>query len=93
MAGFDHSPVVPEEIRDPAIERYNARLGLVLFFLYLAGYAAYMLVNTFWPKLMDEVPFWGLNLAVSSGMLLILGAMVLALVYAVLCRTPKRGRS
>jgi uncharacterized membrane protein (DUF485 family) len=88
MAGFNHSNT-HDEVRDAVVERYNARLGLVLFFIYLAAYAAYMLVNTFWPKLMDEVPFGGVNLAVSSGMVLIVGAIVLALLYAVMCRTPK----
>ena len=93
MAGLDHSHLPPPEARDPAVERYNARLGLVLFAVYLAGYGAYVLVNTFRPALMDEVPFLGINLAVSTGLGLILGAMVLAVVYAVLCRTPQGGRA
>jgi hypothetical protein len=42
---------------------------------------------------MDEVPLAGINLAVWSGLGLIVGALVLALVYAVLCRLPQGGRA
>ena len=91
MAGLDHSTLPPPEARDPAVERYNARVGLVLFAVYLAAYTAYVLINTFRPAVMDQVPFLGINLAVSSGLGLIVGALVLALLYAVLCRTPKGG--
>ena len=90
MAGFDHPPP-PDTTpgRNPiatAADRSNARLGLVLFAAYLAGYAAYVLVNAFWPAAMDTVVAGGLNLAVLSGMALIVGAIGLALVYAALCR-------
>jgi uncharacterized membrane protein (DUF485 family) len=91
VAGFDHSHLPPAEVRDPAAERYNARLGLVLFAVYLAAYGAYVAINAFWPGLMDSVPFLGINLAVSSGLALIVGALVLAVLYAVLCRRPKGG--
>jgi hypothetical protein len=93
MAGLDHSHLPPDEVRDPVVERYNARLGLVLFAVYLAAYGAYVAINTFRPTLMDEVPFLGINLAVATGMGLIVGALVLALIYAALCRTPKGGRA
>jgi len=93
MAGFDHSPPPPAEARDLPVERYNARLGLVLFAVYLAGYGAYVAINAFRPALMDKVPFLGINLAVSSGFLLIVGALVLALLYAWLCRKPGGNRA
>ena len=89
MAGFHHSQLPPSEIRDAAVERSNARLGLFLFGIYLAGYGAYVLINAFRPAIMDEVVFRGVNLAVMSGMALIIGALVLALIYAVRCRLPK----
>jgi uncharacterized membrane protein (DUF485 family) len=93
MAGFNHSHTPSEEVRDPEVERYNARLGLVLFIVYLVAYGAYVLVNAFWPKVMDMVPFAGVNLAVSSGLFLIIGALVLAVVYAWLCRKPRGGQA
>jgi uncharacterized membrane protein (DUF485 family) len=93
MAGLDNSHLPPPEARDPVAERYNARLGLVLFALYLAVYAAYVLVNAFRPAVMDQVPLAGVNLAVWSGLGLIVGAVVLALLYAALCRRPQGGRA
>ena len=50
-----HSHLPPAEARDPAVERYNARLGLVLFTVYLLAYGAYVLVNAFRPAVMDEL--------------------------------------
>lgn len=88
MASIDHSHLPPPEVRDPAAERYNARLGLVLFTIYLIAYGAYVLINAFRPAVMDELVGAGVNLAVASGMGLIVGALVLALVYAALCRRP-----
>ena len=88
MASIDHSHLPPPEVRDPAAERYIARLGLVLFAIYLTGYGAYVLINAFRPAVMDELVGAGVNLAVASGMGLIVGALVLALVYAALCRRP-----
>ena len=88
MAGLHPSPPPPPEARDPAAERYIARLGLVLFAVYLIAYGAYVFINAFRPTVMDELVGSGVNLAVASGMGLIVGALVLALVYAVLCRRP-----
>jgi uncharacterized membrane protein (DUF485 family) len=90
MPAFDQCPA-PQEPRDEDVERHNARLGLALFALYLAAYGAYVLVNAFWPALMDAVLFAGLNLAVASGLGLIAGALALALVYAWLARSPAGG--
>ena len=67
-----------------------ARLGLILFAVYLAAYAAYMLVNAFAPKWMDAV-VGGVNVAVVSGLGLIGGAVLLALIYAFACRVPASG--
>ena len=93
MSNLHHSHLPPPEARDPAAERHNARLGLVLFALYLAAYAAYVLVNAFRPTVMDDLVGAGVNLAVASGMGLIVGALVLALVYAAFARRPQGGRA
>ena len=93
MAGFDHSRPAIEEPRDPEAERYNARLGLALFAVYLTIYSAFVLVNAFGASLMTAVPFAGLNLAVLWGLGLIVAALALAAVYAGLCRSPRSGGS
>ncbi|MFT3880100.1 MAG: DUF485 domain-containing protein [Gemmatales bacterium] len=84
-----HRPAMPEEKSNPLVERYNARLGMALF-LYLLFYGSFVVINAAWPHWMDVVVWSGLNLAVVYGLGLIVGAFVLALVYALLCKTPAK---
>ena len=70
MPLHDHS--TPDEPSDPAAERHNARLGLILFAVYLAAYAAFVGITAFAPSVMDQA----------------VGRLNVAVVYAVLCRTP-----
>ena len=86
MPALDHAPS-PVEPRDPGTERRNARAGLILFAVYLAFYAGFVLVNAFAPWVMDAT-VGRLNVALVAGFALIFGAVVLAVVYAMLCRTP-----
>jgi uncharacterized membrane protein (DUF485 family) len=83
----------PDTTHDMAAVRANARTGLILFAFYFAAYAAFVLTNAFSPKTMDMQVVSGLNLAVVSGMALIVSAFVLALIYTALCRKPGGGRS
>ena len=82
MPSLDAPPPVVEA-RDHAVERHNARLGLLLFAIYLVGYVAYVLLSAFAPQRLDAVP---------AGMALIGGAIVLSVIYAGLCRNPTGGR-
>lgn len=81
---------MPAENSNPLVERYNARLGMALFLLYLLFYGAFVVINAAWPQWMDMVVWSGLNLAVVYGLGLIVGAFILALVYALLCKTPTK---
>lgn len=65
----------------------NARLGIVLFLIYLLLYAAFIGLNTFAPGAMARPVFAGINLAIVCGFGLILAALVLALVYMALCKS------
>jgi uncharacterized membrane protein (DUF485 family) len=65
---------------------HNARLGLVLFTLYLLLYGGFVGLATFAPNTMAKPALAGVNLAVVYGFGLIVAALVLALVYMVLCR-------
>ena len=64
----------------------NARVGLALFAVYLLLYGGFMALNAFYPHKMASAPFGGVNLAVTYGLLLIVGAFLLALVYMFLVR-------
>jgi len=90
MAGFDHGPAVAKEVEDPIETARRAKIGLVLFAVYLTFYASFMLVNAFAPSWMEATPAAGVNLAIWWGFGLIAAAMVLALIYAWLCRTPEK---
>ncbi|MGD9854422.1 MAG: DUF485 domain-containing protein [Planctomycetaceae bacterium] len=63
----------------------NARMGLVLFFVYLLLYGGFVGLNTFAPEMMQTTPVAGINLAILYGFGLILAALVMALLYGLLC--------
>lgn len=68
------------------METRNARIGFVLFLVYLVLYGGFVLLNAFWPDVMEVTPVAGINLAILYGFALIVAALVLALVYGWLCR-------
>jgi uncharacterized membrane protein (DUF485 family) len=80
------------EVEDPLLVARRAQVALRLFAVYCALYAGFMWLNAFRPQWMEWRPALGVNLAIWYGMALIVGALVLALVYAVLCRRLE-GRS
>ncbi len=87
-----HDHATPDSPPDPVAERHNARLGLILFAVYLAAYGTFVGISAFTPWVMD-LTVGRLNVAVVFGLALIGGAVLLALVYAVLCRKPVGGKS
>jgi uncharacterized membrane protein (DUF485 family) len=86
MAGFDHHHAATEESHDEQAAARRARYGLILFAIYCLLYGGFMGLNAFAPNLMEITPLWGINLAILYGFGLIGAALVLALVYAWLCR-------
>jgi uncharacterized membrane protein (DUF485 family) len=68
----------------------NARSGLVLFFIYLAAYAGFMGLSAFAPQVMGVPVLAGVNLAITYGMGLIFGALVVAAIYMWLCGRNSR---
>lgn len=77
----------------PAEEAPSAGAGyaMPLFWLYLAFYAGFMILSAFRIDLMGQPVFAGLNLAIVYGLGLIGGAVLMALLYAVLSHGPARG--
>src|SRR5881396_2261088 len=74
----------------PDLSGRNARSGLVLFFIYLAFYAGFMGLAAFAPEAMGNPVFFGVNLAITYGLGLIVGALVVAAVYMALCARNAR---
>lgn len=77
--------------------RFNTRLGMTLFVVYLVLYLGFVLINAFATQWMEVTTLGGLNLALVYGFGLILAALLLALIYGWFCRTeveqaePKEG--
>lgn len=59
----------------------NGKLAMILFTLYLVLYAGFMLINVFFPDLMETTPLAGVNLAIWYGFGLIISAILLAFIY------------
>lgn len=79
-------PPAPEEAPSA-----GAGYAMPLFWLYLAFYAGFMILSAFQIELMGQPVFAGLNLAIIYGLGLIGGAVLMALLYALLSREPARG--
>ena len=67
----------------------NSKLGLGMFVIYLALYLGFMGIAAYRYELFASAPFGGVNLAILYGMALIVAALVLALIYMMLCK-PER---
>ncbi len=74
------------------MEKRNARIGLVLFCVYLLLYGGFVFLCAFSPDTMARTPVPGINLAILYGFALIVSALVLALVYGWLCKPTERER-
>ncbi len=66
--------------------RRNANVGLVLFFIYLLIYGGFIALAVFALPRMAGPGLFGVNLAITYGIGLIVAALVLALIYMYLCR-------
>ena len=67
-----------------ATEALHARAGLKLFAVYVALYAGFIALAVFQAPLMGR-PLFGVNLAIVYGFGLIGAALLLAVVYMLLC--------
>ena len=91
MTGIDpDSPGTPrahvhDDHHAPTVAR-NARIGLWLFGVYVLLYGGFMALSAFLPQRMDKPLLAGVNVAVTYGLILIVGAFVLALLYMFLVR-------
>lgn len=68
------------------METRSARIGMVLFGVYLLLYGGFVLINAFSPSTMELTPISGVNLAIIYGFVLIIAAFLLALLYGWICR-------
>lgn len=67
----------------------NARVGLVLFAVYLVLYGGFVFINAFAPDIMEATPIAGINLAILYGFGLIVAAFIMSLIYGYICRVEQ----
>ena len=79
--GRHGSPLTPDTARNSA----KAKLGIVMFIIYVLIYAGFIIINVASPKTMGVILFAGLNVAVVYGFGLIILAVVMGLIYNKLC--------
>ena len=69
---------------------YKMRIGVWMFLLYAILYGGFVALNVLKPVEMETPVALGMNLAVTYGFGLILFALVLALIYTVMCGAKER---
>ncbi len=70
---------------DDLTQKYRTHIGVRLFLAYALAYGIFVAINLISPLLMERIVFFGLNLAVTYGVGLIIFAITLALVYNRMC--------
>jgi uncharacterized membrane protein (DUF485 family) len=65
--------------------KVKAKLGIILFFVYLIIYAGFVFIGTVYPHVLGFKVISGLNLAYVYGMGLIVLAGVMGLIYNFFC--------
>lgn len=93
------SDLHPHHEDHPETISRTARRGLLLFVVYFALYAGFLVLNIMSPSAMQDTilpigggyyfNLHGLNLALIYGLFLILAAILLAFLYMRLTRTPR----
>lgn len=72
----------------PHVVSRNARYGLILFAVYVVLYGGFIYLSVFQTETLGKPIVAGMNLAVVYGFGLIVAALVLSMVYWVLCSKP-----
>lgn len=84
---MSHGPAT--EWKEDGASAYKTRLGVIMFLVYAAVYAAFILIGVFAPSWM-RADVGSLNVAIVYGFGLIGLAVVLAFVYNHLCTLAER---
>ena len=78
-----HDPATQSGVDNAA--PYKTRIGIWMFVIYALVYIGFITINVIDPVLMETIVFAGLNLAIVYGFGLIVLAMILALIFNVMC--------
>jgi len=73
-------------------EHRKTNLGVILTIVYALVYGGFVFLSIFYPSLMSAQTLFGMNLAITYGLGLIVIAIILAMIYNQMVRTPKSAR-
>jgi uncharacterized membrane protein (DUF485 family) len=74
-----------QEVNSAEIRKSS--IGIVMTIIYSVIYGGFVFLSVFYPSLMGESTFLGMNLAVTYGLGLIVIAIILAMIYNQMVRT------
>lgn len=74
---------------DSKTSKFKARLGIIMFLIYVVVYGGFILINVTYPKLM-KLDIGSLNLAIVYGFGLIFIAIILAVIYNIICSRAEK---
>lgn len=78
-----HGPAA--ELGEDRASKKKAKLGMILFLFYLSLYVLFVVIGLFYTDLMSMKVVFGLNMAVTYGIGLILLAMIMGFIYSLIC--------
>ena len=73
-------------------EHRKTNIGVVLTIVYALVYGGFVFLSIFYPSLMSLQTIFGMNLAITYGLGLIVIAIILAMIYNQMVRIPKGGK-
>lgn len=76
-----HEPSVSEHDSEDRTVAERTRMGIRLFLVYAVVYGLFVVINLAKPVLMESIVLFGMNLAVTYGIGLIVFAIILAMIY------------
>ena len=69
-------------------ERRKSNIGILMTVLYALVYGGFVFLSVFYPSIMSVRTFFGMNLAITYGLGLIVIAIIFAMIYNQMVRIP-----
>lgn len=76
------------KVKTKDYEKRKLKIGIRMTILYSIAYLGFMILSVFIPEAMRSRALFGLNLASSYGLGLIILAIIFAVIYNQLCKIP-----
>lgn len=86
---MDHGENIKVEEHEDLVE-FKTRIGIYLFVAYGIIYTLFVLLNTVLPASMKIIVLYGMNLAVFYGFSLIILAIIMSVIYNIICTKKEK---